>query len=217
MAKNSKNDKTKPNVDKMVKKVNKEFEKTSTQIERLIDDAFKQFDSLQSQIQEPVRKLMREIDDLREREMKRFNAELERRLGEFQDIQNSVLDRLGIAHKEATKEAEEVKKSVSKKAAQARDAAGKAASDTGKAAAEVKTGARKARTTAKAAAKGNDLSDLTRIKGIGPVTAKKLKAAGITSINQIANPSEADQEILKQFSSTRGFSNWTSLAKKLTE
>ena len=46
--------KAKQNVDKIVKKVNKEFEKTSSQIEGLVNDALKQFDSLQNQVQEPV-------------------------------------------------------------------------------------------------------------------------------------------------------------------
>ena len=56
--------KAKQNVDKIVKKVNKEFEKTSSQIEGLVNDALKQFDSLQNQVQEPVRKLLKEIDEL---------------------------------------------------------------------------------------------------------------------------------------------------------
>ena len=55
--------KAKPSVDKIVKKVNKEFEKTSAQIEGLINDALKQFDNLQNQVQEPVRKLLKEIDE----------------------------------------------------------------------------------------------------------------------------------------------------------
>ncbi len=107
--------KKKPSVDKIVKKVNKEFEKTSTQIESLISDALKQFDSLQNQIQEPIRKLIGDIDQLREREMKRFNEELERRLGEFHEIQNSVLERIGVASKDVKKEAEKAAKSASAK------------------------------------------------------------------------------------------------------
>ena len=81
----------KQSVDKVVKKVNKEFDKTSSQIEKLINDALKQFDSLQNQIQEPVRKLLKEVDELRDREMKRFNEEFERRLGEFHDLQNKCM------------------------------------------------------------------------------------------------------------------------------
>lgn len=106
----------KQSVDKVVKKVNKEFDKTSSQIEKLINDALKQFDSLQNQIQEPVRKLLKEVDELRDREMKRFNEEFERRLGEFHDLQNNILDRLGIASKEASEEAKKVAGQAAKKA-----------------------------------------------------------------------------------------------------
>ena len=233
-SKSSKTDSKRPNVDKIVKKVNKEFEKTSGQIERLVDDAFKQLDSLQNQIQDPVRKLMKEIDELREREMKRFHDELDRRMEEFQKIQNLVMDRLGIAQREAKRGQEAVTKSLeqeTRKTAKTAKSAGKTTAKTAskagkKTATKAKSGARKAATntkasarktgaTATAAAKGNDLSDLTRIKGIGPVTARKLQGAGITSINQIANPTEAEQEQLNQFSSMKGFSNWPDEAKKL--
>jgi predicted flap endonuclease-1-like 5' DNA nuclease len=228
--KTSKPDEKRPNVDKIVKKVNKEFEKTSTQIEGLVDDAFKQLDSLQNQIQEPVRKLMKEIDELREREMKRFHDELDRRMDEFQKIQSSVMERLGIAQREAKRGQESVTKSIgqeTRQTAKTAKSSGKKVAKAGKkttaaaktnarkAASDAGAGARKAGATAKAAAKGNDLSDLTRIKGIGPVTARKLRGAGITSINQVANPTEAEQEKLNQFSSTKGFRNWPDEAKKL--
>lgn len=225
-SKNTKSNKSgdnRPNVDKIVKKVNKEFEKTSTQIEKLVDDAFKQLDSLQNQIQEPVRKLMKEIDELREREMKRFHDELDRRMEEFQKIQNTVMDRLGIAQREAKRGQESVTRSLEKEATSTAKTAKKAGKKTAtKARASASTakkdtraGARKATATAKAAIKGNDLSDLTRIKGIGPVTARKLQGAGITSINQIANPTEAEQEKLSQFSGMKGFRSWPDEAKKL--
>lgn len=109
--------KAKQNVDKIVKKVNKEFEKTSAQIEGLVNDALKQFDSLQNQVQEPVRKLLKEIDELRDREMKRFHEEFERRLDEFHELQSSILERLGVASKEAGKEVKKLTDEVSKEAA----------------------------------------------------------------------------------------------------
>lgn len=232
--KSSKADNKRPNVEKIVKKVNKEFEKTSTQIERLVGDAVQQLDSLQNQIQEPVRKLMQEIDELREREMKRFHDELDRRMEEFQKIQTTVMDRLGIAQKEAERGQEAVTKSLgneARKTAKSAKSSGKTAvkattkatkqtttkarASAKKAAVDSKAGARKAGATAKAAAKGNDLSDLTKVKGIGPVTARKLKEAGITSINQIANPTKAEQEKLARFSSMKGFASWPDEAKKL--
>ena len=207
--------KAKQNVDKIVKKVNKEFEKTSAQIEGLVNDALKQFDSLQNQVQEPVRKLLKEIDELRDHEMKRFHEEFERRLDEFHELQSSILERLGVASKEAGKEVKKLTDEVSKEAGSAAKKAApkKAAKPAAKAKAAAskpaakkpaakKPAARKAPATK--AAKPVDKSDLTLVKGIGPATAKKMKDAGITSIDQIANPSAADQEKLKAFSNVKG-------------
>ncbi|SFR44984.1 Predicted 5' DNA nuclease, flap endonuclease-1-like, helix-3-turn-helix (H3TH) domain [Marinobacter daqiaonensis] len=229
-SKTSKTQKSRPNVDKIVKKVNKEFEKTSTQIEKLVDDALKQLDALQTQVQEPVRKLMKDVEDLREREMKRFHDELDRRMDDFQKIQAQVMDRLGIAQKEAERGEKSVTRSLENQAAEtastakkagkttaskAKATAGKAKSTARKTTKNTGAVAKQAGATATAAAKGNDLSDLTRIKGIGPATARKLQGAGITSINQIANPTEAEQETLNQFSSMKGFRDWPDEAKKL--
>ena len=245
----------KQSVDKVVKKVNKEFDKTSSQIEKLINDALKQFDSLQNQIQEPVRKLLKEVDELRDREMKRFNEEFERRLGEFHDLQNNILDRLGIASKEASEEAKKVKDQAAKKAtttskgksAPKKTTASKAAAKkpaakkpaTPKAATAKKAAKPKASAAAKSPAaatkaapkkataaarkpaatkrtpKPKDKSDLTQVKGIGPATARKMKDAGITSVDQIANPSDADKEKLQAFSSVKGFNTFSDEAKKV--
>ncbi|GAA3555255.1 helix-hairpin-helix domain-containing protein [Marinobacter xestospongiae] len=222
--------KDKAGVDKVVKKVNKEIEKTSSQIEKLINDALKQFDTLQNQIQEPVRKLLREVDDLREREMRRFHEEMDRRLGELHDLQNTVMERLGLA----TNEGESAAKKVSKDAAKAAKTIEKAAEKTAEktaAPAKKKPAAAKAKPKAKPASKGNgkaapkaaatkapkavNKNDLTLVKGIGPATAKKMQDAGITSIEQIANPSAAEQEKLQAFAKMKGFSDWSSEAKKL--
>ncbi|MDL0429525.1 helix-hairpin-helix domain-containing protein [Marinobacter sp. TBZ242] len=217
----------KQNVDKVVKKVNKEFEKTSSRIEKLIDDALKQFDGIQNQVQEPVRKLLKELDELRDREMKRFSDEYERRLGEFHELQESILDRLGIASKEAKAAKEEAKKAVKKASSSATTKSASKKSSSAKATAR-KSAATKSATPKKAAGakagtatkktaspKPKDKSDLTLIKGIGPATARKMKEAGITSIDQIANPSAEDQEKLQAFSNVKGFSTFSDEAKKV--
>ena len=230
--------KAKPSVDKIVKKVNQEFEKTSSQIEGLVNDALKQFDSLQQQVQEPVRKLLKEVDELRDREMKRFNDEFERRLNEFHELQNSILERLGVASKDAAedvkKQAEQAKKQAKSATSTATSAANKApaSKSTAKKSAAKKPAAKKpaaknreatkpaakkpaAKKPAAKEAKPVNKSDLTLVKGIGPATAKKMKDAGITSIDQIANPSAADQEKLKAFSSVKGFEQFSTEAKKI--
>ncbi len=201
--------KAKPSVDKIVKKVNKEFEKASSQIESLITDALKQFDNLQHQVQDPVRKLLKEVDELREREMTRFNDEFERRMNEFHELQASLLDRLGIASKEAGKDAKKTADKVAGKASKAATAAKPAA----KKAPAKKPAAKKP--AASKTAKPVDKSDLTRVKGVGPATAKKMKEAGITSIEQIANPSDADKQKLEAFKSIKGFSELSAEAKKV--
>ncbi|MBU2955780.1 helix-hairpin-helix domain-containing protein [Marinobacter sp. F3R08] len=218
--------KAKQNVDKIVKKVNKEFEKTSSQIEGLVNDALKQFDNLQNQVQEPVRKLLKEIDEVRDREMKRFQEEFERRLEEFHELQSNILDRLGVAAKESgadvkkltdevNKEAKAAaKKSAPKKTAKAAPKGKAASKPAAKKPAAKKPAARKA--PAAKVAKPVDKSDLTLVKGIGPATAKKMKDAGITSIDQIANPSAADLEKLKAFSSVKGYSQFSAEAKKIS-
>lgn len=58
-------------------------------------------------------------------------------------------------------------------------------------------------------------NDLTRIKGIGPATAQKLQAKGITSIGQLANPSQEDQEKLEEFRKLKNFASWQEEARKL--
>lgn len=197
--------KAKPSVDKIVKKVNKEFEKTSSQIEGLINDALKQFDHLQHQVQDPVRKLIKDMDELREREMKRFNDEFERRMDEFHELQASLLEKLGIATKEARKEVKKATETAGKKVEAAKPAAKKPAAK--------KPAAKK--TAAPKATKPVDKSDLTRIKGVGPATAKKMKEAGLTSIEQIANPSDADKQKLEAFKSIKGFNELSTEAKKV--
>lgn len=215
--------KAKQNVDKVVKKVNKEFEKTSSQIEGLINDAVKQFDSLQNQVQDPVRKLLKEVDELRDREMKRFNEEFERRLNEFHELQSAILERLGMTSKEAGKKAKKLTDEVSKEAKSAakktapKKAAKKASAKKSAAKPAAKKSAAKpaAKKPAAKAAKPVNKNDLTLVKGIGPATAKKMKDAGITSIDQIANPSDADQEKLKAFSGVKGFDQFSTEAKKI--
>src|SRR5690554_6640835 len=209
--------KAKPSVDKIVKKVNKEFEKASSQIESLITDALKQFDHLQHQVQDPVRKLLKEVDELREREMTRFNEEFERRMNEFHELQASLLDKLGIASKEVGKDAKKAADTVAGKANKAAKTASPAKPKPAAKKAPAKKPAAKKPAASKAkpvAAKPVDKSDLTKVKGIGPATAKKMKDAGITSIEQIASPSAEDKQKLEAFKGIKGYSELTAEAKK---
>jgi predicted flap endonuclease-1-like 5' DNA nuclease len=211
----------KPDTDKVVERVNKEFEKTSNRIEKLINDALKQLDGVQSQVQEPVKKLLKEIDELRNREVKRFSDEFDRRMDELHKLQVNVMDRLGIsrdksgAPKKQKAIASKAKKTATKKPATKKTAAKKP--ETKKSAAKKPAAAAKesANASASPAAKAADTGDLTRVKGIGPATARKMKDAGIIDISQIANPSAADEEKLAAFNSLKGFSTFSAEAKKV--
>ncbi|WP_323750964.1 helix-hairpin-helix domain-containing protein [Marinobacter sp.] len=206
--------KSKPSIEAIVKSVNKEFDKASNQIEGLINDALKQLDQLQSQVQEPVRKLLKEVEELREREIGRFNDELERRMNDFHELQTSLLERLGIASKEVETDVKKLAKGTAKKAKSATKTAKPAAKKPAAKKAPAKKPAAK-KPAAKKATKTADKSDLTLVKGIGPATAKKMKDAGITSIEQIANPSDADKKKLEGFKSVKGFDSFSTEAKKV--
>ena len=58
-------------------------------------------------------------------------------------------------------------------------------------------------------------SELAAIKGIGPVTQKKLEQAGITSLEDLANTPSNKQEALKSFEKVKGFETWAQQAKEL--
>lgn len=58
-------------------------------------------------------------------------------------------------------------------------------------------------------------SSISDIKGIGPILQKKLQEAGVTKVDELANPSEAQTLALKQFEKARGFESWQIQAKEL--
>jgi len=218
--------KSKVGMDKLVSRVTTEFEKTSSQIERMINDALKQLDQLQKQVQDPVKKLMDDVEKLGEREIKRLQTEFDKRVNDFSELQDSLKARIGL--KAGNKSAPAAKKPVTKKAASkpaakkatAKPAAKKAPAKpaakkpAAKKAAAKKPAATKKAPAAKAATAGNS-DDLTRIKGVGPATADKMRAKGIKSISQVANPTASDKEKLAEFSKLKSFATWQAEAKKL--
>jgi predicted flap endonuclease-1-like 5' DNA nuclease len=211
MAKKSK----KQGTDKIIKDINKEFEKTSSKVEKMVGKALKKLESFQAKIQEPIRKMAGDLDRVRERELKRLNAELDRRRDELYKFRENMLERLGVAARDAKKKAKKsgkkIKSDASLKVSDAMPA---------EVAEKVPTPNKTPKPATPSATKTpkpkKDRSDLTQVKGIGPATEKKLKDAGITTIDQIANPSTEDLEKLKAFSSSRGFSNWSTEARKVT-
>ncbi|WP_197481313.1 helix-hairpin-helix domain-containing protein, partial [Oleiphilus sp. HI0086] len=58
---------------------------------------------------------------------------------------------------------------------------------------------------------------LTALNGVGPALEKKLIAAGITSIEQLAKPSAKDKKALEEFSKVRGSDTWQKQAAELNK
>ncbi|MFT7184719.1 MAG: putative flap endonuclease-1-like 5' DNA nuclease [Pseudohongiellaceae bacterium] len=61
----------------------------------------------------------------------------------------------------------------------------------------------------------SNILTIEAIKGVGPVLQKKLDDAGVKTIDDLANPSDAQLVALKQFEKTRGFETWQDQAKEL--
>lgn len=214
--------KEKLGIDKIVERLNKEFEKTSGHFDRLIKDAVKQFDHLNNQVQEPVKKILEDMDKVREREIKRFQDEFDRRVSEFNDLQRSIFEKLGISSKAAEVSEEKVKPAPAKAdTVKKAEAAPKAKAAPKKPKTETAAKPQKAASAKPAAAKKAAAPKaakepaLTKLTGVGPVLAKKMNEAGIKSIKQIASPSDADKEMLKQFEKTKGYEAWQAEAQSL--
>ena len=159
-------------------------------VEQLVNDALKRIDTLQNQ-----------VNDLREQ----------------------VMERVGFADKPAEKTKRPTtpasKKTGGNSGAAKSGSTGAKSSGSAKKSANTGSSAKstgqKASSASKSKASGAKKDDLTRINGIGPATAKKMQAKGITTIKQLANPSSDDQEKLEEFRKLKNFSSWQAEAKKL--
>ncbi len=210
-------------IDKIISRVNKEFEKTSKQIDKLMNDATQQLDTLQNQIHEPIKKLLDDAEKIRERELKRFQDEFDKRVKEISDLQHSILQKVGLSKGSesgapSTKSADATpapakKAPAAKKVAPAKKPAAK--KPAAKKAAAPKKATAKAPATKTPVKKAVNDADLTKLSGVGPATAKQMKAAGINSLKQVANPNAADKELIAQFSKVKGSDGWQAEAKSL--
>ena len=119
--------KDKLGIDKVVSKLNKEFEATSKQFEKMVGDAFKQLDSLQAQVHEPMKKLMEDVQKISDREVSRVQKELDKRIKEFNSLQDQLKDKLGVEKKKVSATVSKAKASVTSKVKPASKAAAKKA------------------------------------------------------------------------------------------
>ena len=157
-------------------------------VEQLVNDALKRIDTLQNQ-----------VNDLREQ----------------------VMERAGFADKPAEKSKRPTtpaSKPTGKTGGDSSSAkSGNTSGTTQKASQSGNSGQKSSGQKRSTGSKtsGAKKDDLTRINGIGPATAKKMEAKGITSIKQLANPSADDQKKLDEFRKLKSFSSWQAEAKKL--
>ncbi|WP_369602776.1 helix-hairpin-helix domain-containing protein [Hahella sp. SMD15-11] len=212
----------KKNLEKVTDTVSKEVSKAQEQFNAMLNDLLRQAESLQAQVTEPFRKMIKDMEELREKELQRLQSEYQRMLEELQNVQQQFLERLGLARPKAdepAKTSDKVQPAAAEKPAAPAETtkpATQGASRSGKTAAPKASGTRKP-APAKAAPRKKkvDIDDLTQLTGVGPATAKKMNAAGIHSLKQIANPSEDDKAILAQFSNVRHHEKWQAEARAL--
>ena len=130
------------------------------------------------------------------------------------DLREQVMERAGFSDKASGNQKSGASGGARKPKAKGQSTSGSkqstGKSSSGSSASKSGSGSGKA---AKSSTAGKD--DLTRIKGIGPATAKKMQAKGITSIKQLANPSADDSKKLEEFRKLKSFPGWQAEAKKL--
>ncbi|MGM0450481.1 MAG: helix-hairpin-helix domain-containing protein [Pseudomonadota bacterium] len=131
------------------------------------------------------------------------------------DLREQVMERVGFSEKPSEKSNRPTtpasKKTGGSNASAKSSGTAKKTGNSGSTA--NKSAPKKASSASKSSGAKKD--DLTRINGIGPATAKKMQAKGITTIKQLANPSADDQKKLEEFRKLKNFSSWQAEAKKL--
>jgi len=154
-----------------------------------------------------VNKLFERVEGLVSDALKRIDS----LQNQVHELREQMMERVGLAEKAPKKSA----KSTSTSSKAAGKSASSGASTTQKKTSGGSTAKKSSGTKSASGAKTKD--DLTQIKGVGPATAKKMQAKGVTSIKQIANPSADDQKKLEDFKHLKSFSNWQAEAKNWSE
>jgi predicted flap endonuclease-1-like 5' DNA nuclease len=107
--------KDKLSLDNVVSRINKEIESTSKQFDKMMNEAFRQLDTLQSQLHAPIKKIIEDVDKIRDREVNRIQTEFDKRIKEFSDLQEQLLEKVGVEKSKLNKAVSKVKKPVAKK------------------------------------------------------------------------------------------------------
>jgi len=160
-----------------------------------------------------VNKVFERVENLVSDALKRIDS----LQNQVHELREQVMERVGLAEKAPKKSAKSSGSSTAAKNTTKPASSGAKTTtqkkSSGGSTAKKSTASKSATTKSSTTKKKKD--DLTQIKGVGPATAKKMQAKGITSVKQIANPSAEDQKKLEEFKHLKSFSSWQSEAKKL--
>jgi predicted flap endonuclease-1-like 5' DNA nuclease len=178
---------------KTLKKIDSKLMSTKEELENQVEDLSSQVKKLSKKSGKKALKLLKKLDASYHRRLVHLQSEFEEGLASLSKVQDTVLERLPNFFSDKSN-------STTSKTAKSTKAANL----------EVKTPVSKPRP--KVAIKKSNLS---LIKGIGPVMEKKLAEEGITTLSDIANTPRSKIDVLKKFEKERGFNTWKEQAKAL--
>lgn len=200
--------------DVIIKELNSRLKSTRKEMQKQVDELTSQLKSLKSDIQKPTAKLIKKLEKKYHKQIVTMQDEFDDRMAQVLELQEKVVSHLpaDIAEKLGLKEAPAkaptkaaTKTAPAKKVATKKAAAPKQAPKPAPKKAPAKP---KAKATPKA-------PTIASVNGIGPVLQKKLAEAGITTLEQLADPSPEQASALEAFKGNRGFDSWQAQAKSL--
>lgn len=192
----------------IITELTQRFSSAQEDMTALVKDLQKQLKKAQKNASDAPADLLKEMEKKYQKQLDAMRSNFEAQIKVLTETQETILGYLPADVADSIRSLEEKafpKKKSALKKAQDKVVKSKTVK---KASAQVKA----AKESVAKAAQSVGLSDLN---GVGPATVKKLKAAGIESLNDIVNPSADQQKALSKFETTRGFATWKEQAQKL--
>lgn len=184
----------------LLKDINKKVASTKKDLQKQVDELTAQVNELREEATKPASKWLKKIEKQYQKQLSKQQKEFEDRAEALLEAKNKLVGQLEDALSKLPL-ADKIMPAPKTPAQKAKATVKKAA-----------TTAKAKATTATKAASGAAKSSVAQLKGVGPATVKKLNAAGINSLEDIAN---ASAEKLAEFKSVRGSDSWVSQAKDL--
>lgn len=180
----------------LLKDINKKVASTKKDLQKQVDELTAQVNELREEATKPASKWLKKIEKQYQKQLSKQQKEFEDRAEALLEAKNKLVGQLEDALSKLPL-ADKIMPAPKTPAQKAKATVKKAATTV---------------TTATKAASGAAKSSVAQLKGVGPATVKKLNAAGINSLEDIAN---ASAEKLAEFKSVRGSDSWVSQAKDL--